>query len=100
MGWFSKAKAASAEVIDDPKGQAEDIAAQVSSLRDQVEQLLNDRITPAVGEAADRAESALHTARDFTSENLATVTEQVQGQPLIALALAAAVGYLLGRVAG
>ncbi|MBB3174758.1 ElaB/YqjD/DUF883 family membrane-anchored ribosome-binding protein [Endobacter medicaginis] len=87
-------------MIDDPKGKADEIAAQVSSLREQVEQLLNERVTPAVADAADRAESALNTARDFTSENLATVTEQVHGQPLVALALAAAAGYLIGRVAG
>ena len=73
MGWFSKAKSTAADTRDDAGVKADEIAAQVNSLRAQVEQLLTERVTPAVGEAADRAESAINTARDFTSENLATV---------------------------
>ena len=78
---------------------AEDTRDQLISLRDQVEQVLNERVTPAIADAAGRAEGAVHTARDYTSTKADDVSKKVRGQPLVAIAVSAAVGYLLGRIA-
>lgn len=81
--------------IQDVKGDTQD---QLQSLRAQVEQLLNDRVTPAIADATGRAESAVHSARDITNAQVETVSAQVRNQPIIAIGIAAAVGYLLGRI--
>lgn len=81
--------------IQDVKGDTQD---QLQSLRAQVEQLLNDRVTPAIADATGRAESAVHSARDITTAQVETVSAQVRDQPIIAIGIAAAVGYLLGRI--
>ena len=72
---------------------------QLLNLRAQVEHLLNDRVTPALSDAAGRAETAVTTARDYTSAGADSVSKKVRGQPLIAVGVAGAVGYLLGRIA-
>ncbi len=81
------------------QGVADDTREQLLGLRDQVEQLLSDRVTPAIADAAGRAESAVHTARDYTSTKADNVSRKVRGQPLVAIAVSAAVGYILGRIA-
>ncbi len=81
------------------QGVAEDTRDQLLSLRDQVEQLLSERVTPAIADAAGRAETAVHSARDYTSSKADNVSKRVRGQPLIAIAISAAVGYFLGRIA-
>lgn len=74
-----------------------DAHAQIARLREQVEALMRDRITPAVTEAAGRAESAIHGAADTMREQVETVSGKVREQPLLAILIAAAVGYVLGR---
>ena len=78
---------------------ADDTRDQLLSLRDQVERLLNERVSPAIADAAGRAETAVHSARDFTTTQADTVSTKVRGQPLIAIAVSAGIGYLLGRIA-
>ena len=79
-------------------GSEGDAHAQIARLREQVETLMRDRVTPAITEAAGRAESALHGAADTMREQVDTVTGKVREQPLLAILIAAAVGYVLGRV--
>ena len=66
--------------------QPDDTAAQIARLREQVEALMQDRVKPAVAEAAD----AMH-------EHAEAVAGKVREQPLLAVLIAAAVGYVLGR---
>ena len=89
----------SKKVSDTVKDVAGDTQDQIQTLRAQVEQLLNDRVTPAIAGAAGRAESAVHSARDMTNTQVENVSAQVRDQPIIAIGIAAAVGYLLGRIA-
>jgi ElaB/YqjD/DUF883 family membrane-anchored ribosome-binding protein len=72
-------------------------AAQIARLREQVEALMRDRVNPAVTAAADRAQSAIHGAADTMRDQLETFSGKVREQPLLAIAIAAAVGYVLGR---
>ncbi len=60
-----------------------DTIEQIAKLREQVEMLMRERVTPVLADAASRAESALGTVRE---------------QPIPAVLIAAAVGFLLGRV--
>ena len=76
---------------DDPKEE-------IARLRGQVEQLMRDRVTPAVADAAGRAEEAVYQARDYAQAKVDRVARSVRERPLTALAIAAGVGYLLGRV--
>ena len=77
---------------------AGDATAQIARLREQVETLMKDRVTPALADAAGRAESAFHTAADSVRGQAETVSGKVREQPLLAVLIAAAIGYALGRV--
>jgi ElaB/YqjD/DUF883 family membrane-anchored ribosome-binding protein len=82
----------------DTHGKIEDAQAQIARLRDQVEALMKDRVTPAVAEFAGRAESAVHSASGAVRDQAQAVSGRVKDQPLIAIMIAAAVGWLVGRV--
>ena len=75
----------------------EDAQAQINALRKQVNQLMGDKVTPVLQDAADRAQTTARQATDYTREQADAVAEQVRGRPLVAIAVAAAVGYLVGR---
>jgi ElaB/YqjD/DUF883 family membrane-anchored ribosome-binding protein len=77
---------------------AGDATAQIARLREQVETLMKDRVAPALADAAGRAESAFHTAADSVRGQAETVSGKVREQPLLAILIAAAIGYALGRV--
>jgi hypothetical protein len=70
---------------------------QIAHLRAQVEALTKERVTPAVTEMAGRAERALNSAVGVVRGPAATVSGHVRDQPLIAVLLAAGIGYVLGR---
>lgn len=75
----------------------DDAQAQIAALRKQVNQLMGERVTPYINDAADQAQTAARQARAYTAEQADAVAGQVRGRPLIAIALAGAVGYVLGR---
>ena len=75
----------------------DDAQAQIQALRKQVNQLMGERVTPALQDAADRVQTTAKQATDYTREQADVVAEQVRGRPLVAIALAGAVGYVLGR---
>lgn len=76
----------------------EDTHAQIARLREQVETLMKDRITPAVSDLASKAESAYNTASGTVRHQARAVSGQVQENPLIAVLIAAAIGWIIGRV--
>jgi ElaB/YqjD/DUF883 family membrane-anchored ribosome-binding protein len=82
---------------DSSAGHPGDATAQIARLREQVETLMKDRVTPAVAAAADRAQSVVHGAADTMREQVETVSGKVREQPLLAILIAVAVGYVLGR---
>jgi hypothetical protein len=61
---------------NDTSDEAEDLQVQIARLREQVEALMKSRVTPSV-------------------ESLAG---QIQDQPLIAILIAATVGWIIGRM--
>lgn len=76
----------------------DDINTQVAHLREQVEALMRDRVTPAVADFAGRAESAVSGATTAVRDRAESVSGMVRGQPLVSILIAAGVGWVLGRV--
>jgi ElaB/YqjD/DUF883 family membrane-anchored ribosome-binding protein len=75
----------------------EDATTQIARLREQVEALMKDRVTPALADAAGRAESAMYGAADVVREQADNVSGRVREQPLLAILIAAGIGFVLGR---
>jgi hypothetical protein len=73
---------------------AEDVTEQVAKLRAQVEALMRERVTPALADAAGRAESAMGVARHQAE----AVSGRVKQQPIMAVLVAAVIGFLAARV--
>ena len=87
--------------LDEPgidEQRDDDPTEEIARLRAQVEQLMRDRVTPAVADAAGRAGEAAYQARDYAQAKVETVARSVRDRPLTALAIAAGVGYFIGRV--
>lgn len=83
--------------LRDAKGKLEDAETQIARLREQVEMLMRDRITPAVADFAGRAESAMADAASTVRQQAHVVTDQVREKPLAAVLIAAAFGWIIGR---
>ena len=77
----------------------QDAKAQIAQLRDQVQTLMSERVTPALANAAGQAEDYARQAKDMASDQAEMLSEQVRESPLAAIMIAAGVGYLLGRIA-
>jgi ElaB/YqjD/DUF883 family membrane-anchored ribosome-binding protein len=71
---------------------------EIRALRDQVNALMEDRVSPAFSDATKRAGEAAHTARLYAEDRAEKVSDRVRDQPLIAIGVAAAVGFLFGRI--
>jgi ElaB/YqjD/DUF883 family membrane-anchored ribosome-binding protein len=82
---------------DEANAKIEDASAQIARLRAQVEALMKDRITPAIADAAGRAEDAVYGAAGVVRGQADALSDRVRAQPLMAILFAAGVGYLLGR---
>ena len=117
---------------NDTRGKLDDAQAQIVRLREQVEALMKDRVSPAVADYAGRAESAYNTACGYQALHFDTegtndtasgarglyhntkgsyntasgvvrdqaqaMSGRVKDQPLIAIIIAAAAGWIIGRV--
>lgn len=81
-------------MAEEPIPNADDTTAQVAKLREQVEALMNERVTPVLAGAADRAENAMGAVRGQAE----AMSGRVKDQPVAAVLIAAAVGFLFGRV--
>jgi ElaB/YqjD/DUF883 family membrane-anchored ribosome-binding protein len=84
-------------LASDAQGKIEDAQAQIVRLREQVEALMKDRVTPAVAEFAGRAENAVHSASGVVRDQAQVVSGRVKEQPLTAILIAMAVGWVVGR---
>ena len=78
---------------------AQDAKEQIAQLRDQVQQLMSERVTPALANAAGQAEAYAKQAKDMYDDQTEALSERVRESPLLAVLIATGVGYLLGRIA-
>ncbi len=75
-----------------------DAKAEIAALRQQVEQLIAEHVTPAMNDAANRANHAAKKVGDCAREQTAAMSNQVREQPLLAVGIAVGIGYLIGRL--
>ncbi len=80
------------------RSASNDANAQIRQLRGQVDQLMRERISPVVNDAAGRAEDYARHAGDFARDNTEALSSQVKEMPIASVLIAAAAGYLLGRL--
>jgi ElaB/YqjD/DUF883 family membrane-anchored ribosome-binding protein len=84
--------------IDDVSVKPGDASVQIARLRAQVEELMKDRVIPAVADFAGRAEAAVSDARHAVRNQAESVSNRVRQQPLIAVVVAAGIGWVVGRL--
>ena len=84
---------------DNVNDAAQDAKEQIAQLRDQVQTLMSERVTPALASAAGQAEDYARHAKSMYDEQSEALSERVRESPLIAVLIATGVGYLLGRIA-
>ncbi len=84
---------------NDIHGATQDAKEQIAQLRDQVQSLMSERVTPALANAAGQAEQYARQAKDMYDDQSEMLSERVRESPIIAILIAAGVGYLLGRIA-
>ena len=77
---------------------AQDTREQIAQLRRQVDSLVNERVRPALADAAGRAEDIARHATDYTREQAERLSGQVRSRPLSSVVVAACLGFVVGRL--
>lgn len=85
-------------MTDDTKTKETGMAEELAHLRAQVDELMHGKVAPAVADMRDKIEKAAHVAGDTVKGQADALSGRVRDQPLVALLLAAGVGFLIGRV--
>ncbi len=79
---------------------SQDAKEQIAQLRDQVQTLMSERVTPALSQAADTAQQYASQARDSRMRTRPRCSPSGCGsRRSLAVLLAAGVGYIVGRIA-
>ena len=86
------------QITDTAERIGGDARDEIAALRSKVETLMQDRVTPALSALAQDAEGAARSAGDAMKVQVNRVTDGVKEKPLIALAIAAAVGFALAAL--
>ena len=79
---------------DSARNYSVDADTEIARLREKVEALMTDRVTPAVTQLASQAEGAAQAASDKVRENAERLSDTIKEQPLTAIGIAALVGFL------
>ena len=77
------------------KSYAAEARAEIQELREKVETLMQDKVTPALSALACEAQAAAQAATDKAKEQVSRLSEAVKEQPLAAIGIAAAAGFVL-----
>lgn len=70
--------------------------AELAALREKVEALMRDRVTPVLADVAERAEEAAHGAMDAVRRQTSSLSASVREQPIAAVGAAALAGIAIG----
>lgn len=96
MGIMSKRRATPEETVRQIAEEAGGVAsAEIAALRAKVEQLMTEHVTPALANAAGRAEHAAESAVAGIRDQANRLSGQVQEKPIAALGVAALAGFVL-----
>lgn len=77
---------------------ANDAKAELAQLRAQVDSLMKERVNPMLSGIANQAGAAAHQASAEMRHQAARVSDAVQEKPIVALAIAAAAGFVLAQL--
>jgi len=77
---------------------ADEANPEIAHLREKVEMLMNERVTPALGAVADHAQTVVRNASSEFRQQTTRLSETVQQQPLTAIAIAAAAGFVFANL--
>jgi ElaB/YqjD/DUF883 family membrane-anchored ribosome-binding protein len=77
---------------------AAEAQAQIRQLRDQVDALMRERVTPALSDAAGRAQEAARQAREAAEHQAEAFQSKVREMPITAVLIAMGAGFLIGRL--
>jgi ElaB/YqjD/DUF883 family membrane-anchored ribosome-binding protein len=88
--------ASTSSTIHDAASSAQE---QIRQLRDQVDSLMRERVSPMVADAAGRAQDAARHAHDIAEDQVEALSGRVREMPITAILIAAAVGFIVGRIA-
>ena len=72
--------------------------AQIHELEGQVEALVNERLMPIAADTAGRVRSTSRDAWGSASQQAKVMPRRVRQQPLLSILMAAALGWVIGRV--
>jgi ElaB/YqjD/DUF883 family membrane-anchored ribosome-binding protein len=88
--------ATTSETVNNASTSAQE---QIRQLRDQVDSLMRERVTPIIADAAGRAQDAAHQVQDLAQDQVEALSGRVRSAPITAILVAAAAGFILGRIA-
>lgn len=77
---------------------AEEAHDELARLRSQVEKLMQERVTPALGDAAEAVQDYAHRTRESIENKADSLASTVRDRPLTSVGVAAVAGYLLGHM--
>lgn len=96
----AQAEASATRVADSASRTGEDAKDELAKLRAQVERLMEERVTPALAGAADQVQDYANRARESIEDQADALSDTVRERPLLAIGIATAAGYLIGRLMG
>jgi len=83
---------------DAARRYGDDAQSELAALRAKVEHLMSERVTPALSDAASRAEAAANAGYAQVKDQAERVSGRVKEQPLAALGIAALAGFVLAAL--
>jgi ElaB/YqjD/DUF883 family membrane-anchored ribosome-binding protein len=81
------------QLVNNATRAADDASLRVRQLRNDVESLMRDVVTPALTDAVAKAVSTSKQMQKHSE----TVASNVRGRPLLSVSLAGLVGFIFGR---
>lgn len=94
----SNARELASGAKDDASRFVADAKAEIVELRQRVEALMNDRVTPAVSAVADKASAIGKSATETVRHQADRASDAVHDKPLIALGVAALAGFIIASL--
>ncbi len=79
-------------------GYASDARAEIAELREKVETLMQTRVAPALSALSGEAQAVAQAATDTAKEQVTRLSDTVKDQPLAAIGIAAAAGFVLAML--
>lgn len=70
---------------------------EVAQLREEVQTLVDERVSPHLASAATAATQYVQQAKEVYADQTKMLSDRVRAAPFIALLISVGAGYLLGR---